>query len=73
MKTKQIILPIILLVIFLAPSLLRAQPDFINDTSDVPIDGGLSLLVAAGIGYGAKKLRTMNTKQKNGKNPFQKH
>ena len=26
-----------------------------ND-ADAPIDGGLSLLVAAGIGYGAKKL-----------------
>jgi hypothetical protein len=24
---------------------------------DVPIDGGLSLLVAAGVGYGAKQLR----------------
>lgn len=25
--------------------------------SDVPLDGGLSLLIAAGVGYGAKKLR----------------
>jgi hypothetical protein len=24
---------------------------------DVPIDGGLSLLVAAGVGYGAKRLK----------------
>ncbi len=24
---------------------------------DVPLDGGLSLLIAAGVGYGAKKLR----------------
>jgi hypothetical protein len=24
---------------------------------DVPIDGGLSLLVAAGVGYGVRKLR----------------
>lgn len=24
---------------------------------DVPLDGGLSLLVAAGVGYGAKKLK----------------
>ncbi len=24
---------------------------------DVPVDGGLSLLVAAGVGYGARKLK----------------
>jgi hypothetical protein len=28
---------------------------------DVPIDGGLSLLVAAGVGYGAKQLRKKKT------------
>ena len=27
------------------------------DGGDAPIDGGLSLLVAAGVGYGAKKLK----------------
>lgn len=27
------------------------------DDPEVPIDGGISLLVAAGIGYGAKKMR----------------
>ncbi len=30
---------------------------FDDDVNDVPVDGGLSLLVAAGVGYGAKKLR----------------
>lgn len=49
-----IILPCIL---FLLPALLHAQPGFTDDTNDVPIDGGLSLLVAAGVGYGAKKIR----------------
>jgi len=39
------------------PSLLHAQPGFDDDVNDVPVDGGLSLLVAAGVGYGAKKLR----------------
>ena len=28
-----------------------------GDAGGAPIDGGISLLVAAGIGYGAKKLR----------------
>jgi hypothetical protein len=39
------------------PSLTHAQPMFDDDVNDVPVDGGLSLLVAAGVGYGAKKLR----------------
>ncbi|MBN8838511.1 MAG: hypothetical protein J0I09_14715 [Sphingobacteriia bacterium] len=30
------------------------------DVSNAPVDGGLSLLVAAGIGYGAKQLRKNN-------------
>jgi len=29
---------------------------------DTPIDGGLALLVAAGVGYGAKKLRSKRKK-----------
>jgi hypothetical protein len=32
------------------PSLVHAQPVFDDDVNDVPIDGGLSLLVAAGVG-----------------------
>lgn len=38
------------------PSVLHAQPGFGDDVDDVPIDGGLSLLIASGVGYGAKKL-----------------
>ncbi len=35
---------------------LHAQPpSFDDDTSDVPIDGGLSILLAMGIGYGIRK------------------
>jgi len=41
------------------PCLVHAQPpDFGgDDVNDVPIDGGLSLLVAAGVGYGIKKAK----------------
>ena len=46
-----------LLAILFLPTLLHAQPGFGDDVDDVPIDGGLSLLVAAGVGYGAKKLK----------------
>ncbi len=53
---------IILLCILLLPTILLAQPGFDDDVSDVPVDGGLSLLVAAGVGYGAKKLREKRNK-----------
>ena len=45
-----------LLAVLFLPTLLHAQPGFDDEVNDVPIDGGLSLLVAAGVGYGAKKL-----------------
>jgi hypothetical protein len=55
--TKNYIYIILPILLFLLPSLLHAQPGFTDDTADVPIDGGLSLLVAAGVGYGVKKMR----------------
>jgi hypothetical protein len=48
---------VILAACFLVPCLLHAQPGFGDDVDDVPVDGGLSLLVAAGIGYGVKKMK----------------
>lgn len=59
MKLKiSIIATLLLLVFFLSPALVHAQlPGFNDDVDDVPIDGGLSLLVAAGVGYGIKKMK----------------
>lgn len=60
MKTKHTQLLnncILLCILFILPTILNAQPVFDDDVNDVPIDGGLTLLVAAGIGYGAKKIR----------------
>lgn len=39
------------------PKLIAAQPVVVDDVQDnpVPFDGGVSLLVAAAIGYGIKK------------------
>ena len=48
---------ILLYILFLLPTLAIAQDGFGETQSDVPVDGGLSLLVAAGVGYGAKKIR----------------
>jgi len=33
-----------------------------GDPDNVPIDGGISLLVAAGVGYGAKKMKERKAK-----------
>ena len=57
MKTKIIFSIIMLVVVFMLPTLLHAQaPDPGGDPdAAVPIDGGLSILLAAGVGYVAKK------------------
>jgi hypothetical protein len=46
----------ILFFIFL-PTILHAQIDEEFTDPDAPIDGGLALLIATGIGYGFKKMR----------------
>jgi hypothetical protein len=56
-STTNLIYLILPCILFLLPAIVHAQPGFGDDVNDVPVDGGLSLLVAAGIGYGAKKLR----------------
>lgn len=54
---KALLISMIALVVLIIPSLLMAQgapPDPVDPL--VPIDGGLSLLVAAAVGYGSKKM-----------------
>jgi hypothetical protein len=41
---------------------LLAQPGFDDDVEDTPIDGGISLLVGAGIAYGFKKVKDQKKK-----------
>ena len=47
------------ILLFMVSLTAHAQgpPDAGIDPNNAPIDGGLSLLVAAGVGYGAKKLK----------------
>ena len=48
----------------LVPGALRAQdPGDPGGDPDAPIDGGVSLLVAAGVGYGIKKVRDSRKKR----------
>jgi len=64
MKLKiSTIVTICFIAAVILPSLVHAQPVFDDDVNDVPIDGGLSLLIAAGVGYGAKKMRDKKKQQ----------
>lgn len=53
MKNTKIILTITLLLVFLYQPLF-GQP--FNPNNPVPLDGGISLLIAAGAGLGIKKI-----------------
>jgi hypothetical protein len=56
MKKRYLFIALLFIICLALPLLTLAQagPD---DPNDVPIDGGLSLLLAAGVAYGAKKYR----------------
>ena len=65
MKLKALVTTLLILCVMLClPSLLQAQgmPGDPGGDPDVPIDGGLSLLLAAGAGYGLKKVNDMRKK-----------
>ncbi len=53
----------ILAVLFMSTSILMAQDGELLDTEsgpapgDVPVDGGISLLLAAGVAYGTSRWR----------------
>lgn len=57
MKIKNLFNPIAILMLICLPLFSQAQLEDPGGDPDVPVpfDGGISLLVAAGIGYGAKK------------------
>lgn len=63
MKKILTIQTLLIVGIILLPVLVHAQ-NYGDDTGDAPVDGGLSLLIAAGTGYGLKKLKDRNTKNK---------
>jgi hypothetical protein len=53
---KKYILSMILGVALLfATNQLSAQPGFDDDVEDTPIDGGISLVVVAGLAYGLSR------------------
>ncbi len=54
-KFFKIITMVLVLLVFSMPVFADAPPTLPDDPEAVPIDGGISLLVAAGVGYAAKK------------------
>ena len=51
---------LILILVYFIPTLSHADPLLPDDPGsdpDVPIDGGLSVLLAAGVGYGIRELK----------------
>ena len=66
-NTTQLIKIIYLFIVFISiTSLLQAQPPSPGgDPNSAPVDGGLSLLIAGGVGYGVKKARERRKKQEN--------
>jgi hypothetical protein len=64
MKATNIKWVLVLLFTMAIPFVVLADgPGFGDDVDDVPVDGGISLLVAAGVGYGIKKVRKKNNAQ----------
>lgn len=60
-KITKHLLTFVALMLTVAPVFAQG-PGFatgVNDGCDVPLDGGLSFLAAAGVGYGLKKYRDM--------------
>ena len=56
---------LIMLVMFISlvvPTVVFCQPPPVSNDVDAPLDGGISLLVAAGVIAGAKKVRDARKK-----------
>lgn len=51
------IIYLFIVILFITIFKVQAQPTGPGVEVDAPIDGGLSLLIAAGVGYGVKKIR----------------
>ena len=57
-------LAILITYFIFLPAVLHAQPDSAGDL-DLPIDGGLGVLIAVGVGYGLKKMRDHQRSDRN--------
>ena len=66
MISKLLFLVIVLVYIcvyLVIPDIITAQPSFPDDPEQIPIDGGIALLAAAGAGYAIKNLKDKHKKK----------
>lgn len=64
MKRKDLYTLLVILICMALPAITQAQGPI--DPEDTPIDGGLTLLLAAGAAYGVKKYRDGKKKKEEG-------
>lgn len=62
-NARLIITAAILMISFAA---IAQPPDPLDEDAGAPLDGGVSILVAAGVGYGVKKVRDARKKKREG-------
>lgn len=62
MKTINLFPALLTILLFFIPVVMFAQVD---PETPAPIDGGLSILIAAGVGYGVKKALQNKKRQEN--------
>lgn len=63
-KKSAIYIALLIVMICIVPKAKAQGPGFGGDTTDTPIDGGVSLLIAAGASYGIKKVYNKRKQQK---------
>jgi hypothetical protein len=59
---KYILSTALLIALTLTSGYIMAQPGFDDNVDDVPVDGGITLLIAAGMGYGIKRINNKRNK-----------
>lgn len=61
-KSKNYVKMVLFALFLMAtPSMVWAGPEELPEDPGTPIDGGISLLIAAGTAYGAMRLRNIKT------------
>ncbi len=64
-------MPMVLMIAFIfLPSLLHAQGGPGGDPDTLPVDGGLSILAAAGVAYSVKKIKEHRKKKQGNAEPI---
>ena len=61
-KIRSIIMQAVFILVCSFPYLVMAQPADPPPNPDTPIDGGLGLLLVAGVGYGVKRFKDRKSK-----------